>query len=234
MSRPPSCSRKGVTVSNVLTSLLNAQLDVGLGKPILWREVIGNLFGLASALGGARRRVWAWPVGIVGNVILFTVFLGGVFHTPQDLNLWGQAGRQIFFLATSAYGWVVWAATRRNNGASQVAVHPRWATRRERILSLTASLAMLIVFYFVLKALGSWGPLSDSWILTGSILATWGMARGWNGFWFVWIAVDIVGVPLLATAQYYPSALMYVFYGAFCLCGFLTWWRAQHAGETAT
>lgn len=118
MSRPPSCSRKGVTVSNVLTSLLNAQLDVGLGKPILWREVIGNLFGLASALGGARRRVWAWPVGIVGNVILFTVFLGGVFHTPQDLNLWGQAGRQIFFLATSAYGWVVWAATRRNNGAS--------------------------------------------------------------------------------------------------------------------
>lgn len=93
---------------------------------------------------------------------------------------------------------------------------------------------MLIVFYFVLKALGSWGPLSDSWILTGSILATWGMARGWNEFWFVWIAVDIVGVPLLATAQYYPSALMYVFYGAFCLYGFLTWWRAQHAGETAT
>ena len=139
MSRPPSGGRKGVTVSNVLTSLLNAQLDVGLGKPILWREVIGNLFGLASALGGARRRVWAWPVGIVGNVILFTVFLGGVFHTPQDLNLWGQAGRQIFFLATSAYGWVVWAATRRNNGASQVAVHPRWATRRERILSLTAA-----------------------------------------------------------------------------------------------
>lgn len=106
MSRPPSGGRKGVTVSNVLTSLLNAQLDVGLGKPILWREVIGNLFGLASALGGARRRVWAWPVGIVGNVILFTVFLGGVFHTPQDLNLWGQAGRQIFFLATSAMaGW---------------------------------------------------------------------------------------------------------------------------------
>ena len=44
---------KVCTVSDVLASLLNAQLDVGLGKPILWREVIGNLFGLASALGGA-------------------------------------------------------------------------------------------------------------------------------------------------------------------------------------
>ena len=71
---------KVCAVSDVLASLLNAQLDVGLGKPILWREVIGNLFGLASALGGARRRLWAWPVGIIGNVILFTVFLLSLIH----------------------------------------------------------------------------------------------------------------------------------------------------------
>ena len=39
------------------------QLHFG-DKEILWREIIGNLFGLASAVGGMRRRVWAWPVGI--------------------------------------------------------------------------------------------------------------------------------------------------------------------------
>jgi hypothetical protein len=54
--------------------LYKAQIHIG-DSHILWREVIGNLFGLASALGGMRRRVWAWPVGIVGNVLLFTVFL---------------------------------------------------------------------------------------------------------------------------------------------------------------
>ena len=53
------------------------------GHEILWREIVGNLFGLASAVGGLRRKVWAWPVGIVGNVLLFTVFLGAVFDTPQ-------------------------------------------------------------------------------------------------------------------------------------------------------
>ena len=103
-------------MGDVIMRFLNAQLDIGLGRPVLWREIIGNIFGLASALGGARRRIWAWPVGIVGNVLLFTVFLGGVFHTPQDLNLWGQAGRQVFFLITSAYGWVQWAAYRRSRG----------------------------------------------------------------------------------------------------------------------
>ena len=39
------------------------------------------------------------------------------------------------------------------------------------------------------------------------------MARGWVEFWLIWIAVDIVGVPLLLTAGYYPSAIMYIVYG---------------------
>ena len=89
-------------------------------------------------------------------------------------------------------------------------------------------------FALIFDAIGSWGPWADAWIFTGSILATFGMARGWNEFWFIWIAVDIVGVPLLATARYYPSAFMYVFYGAFCLCGFVTWWRAQRAATNGT
>ena len=85
-----------VTVESegIFTTLLNATLFIG-GYPILWREIIGNLFGLASAVGGMKRVVWAWPVGIIGNILLFTVFLGGLFHTPQDLDLYGQAGRQV-------------------------------------------------------------------------------------------------------------------------------------------
>ena len=40
---------------DVLDWLFSAQLTVA-GVPLLWREVIGNLFGLASAVGGLRRR----------------------------------------------------------------------------------------------------------------------------------------------------------------------------------
>ena len=56
---------------DLLTQLLNATLTIG-GASILWREIIGNAFGLASAFGGMRRMVWAWPIGIVGNALLFT------------------------------------------------------------------------------------------------------------------------------------------------------------------
>lgn len=228
---------------NPFTQLIDATLLIG-GVPILWREIIGNVFGLASAIGGMKRVVWAWPIGIVGNLLLFSVFLGGVFHTPQNLDLYGQAGRQVMFLIVSLYGWVTWAAakqrgvresTETNPSRSIIsepkedsaAVQPHWATPRERMAMLAFAVASTLGCAWVFAALGSWGPLADAWIFTGSILATYGMARGWTEFWLIWIAVDIVGVPLLLSAGYYPSAMLYVIYGAFVIWGFTVWLRVQ-------
>jgi nicotinamide mononucleotide transporter len=206
--------------------LLDAQVHVA-GAPVLVREIVGNAFGLASALLGLRRLVWAWPVGMVGNALLFTVFLGGVFATPQEHDLYGQAGRQVFFFTVSLYGWWRWRRNRRLGIAGDRAVAPRWATGRERLGLLLAAVAGTAAGYPVLAALGSWGPLPDAWIFTGSLLATYGMARGWVEFWLIWIAVDAVGVPLLLRGGFYPSAVMYLVYGGFCLWGFAAWWRTS-------
>ena len=70
--------------------LFDAQFHVG-NQSLLVREVLGNAFGLASALGGMRRKVWAWPVGIIGNLLLFTVFMGAFFGSPNPVNMLGQA-----------------------------------------------------------------------------------------------------------------------------------------------
>jgi nicotinamide mononucleotide transporter len=220
-------------LSELLARFLQAELHIG-DSAILWREIVGNGFGLASAILGMRRRVAAWPVGIVGNILLFTVFLGGVFNTPNDLDLYGQAGRQVFFLIVSVYGFVRWSQFKRSHAGEGVGVRPRWAGASGRLQLLGGAVVGTAVFYFVLKALNSWGPLADAWILTGSILATYGMARGWVEFWLVWIAVDLVGVPLLLNAQLYPSALMYIVYGAFCVVGFVSWLRIERRERDST
>ncbi|MDN6490324.1 MAG: nicotinamide mononucleotide transporter family protein, partial [Yaniella sp.] len=76
--------------------------------------------------------------------------------------------------------------------------------------------------------LGSFEPVwADAWTFVGSLLATYGMAKGWVEFWLIWVVVDIVGVPLLFSAGYYASAFMYVFYGIFTLIGFFVWARAR-------
>ncbi|MCD5346485.1 nicotinamide riboside transporter PnuC [Agromyces sp. S2-1-8] len=211
--------------------LFDAQLVIG-GQVILWREIVGNLFGLASALGGMRRKVWAWPVGIIGNALLFTVFMGAVFHTPNPVNLLGQAGRQLMFIGVSIYGWIQWS---RHRHTSANAVDPRWATGRERVLLVVAMIGGTLVLTPIFSALGSFEPVwADAWIFMGSLLATWGMAKGWTEFWLIWVAVDIVGVPLLVSAGYYASALLYLFYGAFTMLGFFTWLRVQRRREAAS
>ena len=171
---------------DLLTQLLNATLTIG-GASILWREIIGNAFGLASAFGGMRRMVWAWPIGIVGNALLFTVFLGGVFHTPQNLDLYGQAGRQVMFMIVSFYGWWNWSQARKaglreshetdpsrsivSEPAEDVkAVQPHWASTRERVGMVAFAIISTLVCAWIFTQLGSWGPLADAWIFTGSML----------------------------------------------------------------
>jgi len=217
-------------VTGVFGWLFDAQLVIA-GHAVLWREVIGNLFGLASALGGMRRKVWAWPVGIVGNVLLFTVFLGGVFHTPQDRDLYGQAGRQVFFVAVAIYGWIRWRQTQRSGAEGAPAVVPRWAGVRGWVQIVLIGVIGTVVFALIFRALGSWGPWADAWIFVGSFLATYGMARGWIEFWLIWIAVDAVGVPLLLSAGYYPSAVLYLVYAGVVITGFVVWWRARGEGQ---
>jgi nicotinamide mononucleotide transporter len=218
----------------VLHWLFNAQLTIG-GHPILWREIVGNLFGFASALGGMRRRVWAWPVGIVGNVLLFTVFVGVAFGNPQGATLWGQAGRQVFFVVASAYGWWRWQANRAGGAAD--AVTPRWASPAERFVVGGLAAFGVIVCYLSFRAIGAgfpapwWYYLADAWIFVGSMLATYAMARGWVEFWLCWIAVDAVGVPELLHFRFYPSATLYALYGAFVIWGFVVWLRIERAGR---
>jgi nicotinamide mononucleotide transporter len=213
--------------------LLEAEIEVA-GSGLLLREVIGNGFGLACALGGMFRKVWAWPVGILGNLILLTVFAGSFIGLDANPSLLGQAGRQIMFLAVSIYGWIRWQQSKRARSAEAGAdrdagaITPVWAGGRARIGLVIALIGGTAALTPVFRALGSYEPVwADAWTFVGSLLATYGMARGWVEFWLIWVAVDIVGVPLLFSAGYYASAFMYLFYGVFTLVGFFVWWRAN-------
>jgi nicotinamide mononucleotide transporter len=214
-------------LNHLLTSFYEAKWQVTSDQAIYYREIAGNAFGLGSALFGLRRNALAWPVGIVGNVLLFTVFMGQAVGNDQGTPLYGQASRQVFFLITSVYGWWRWRRNRRLSHGT--AVEPHWATHRQRLLYGPLALVAVVLCYFVFRAVGAgfpvpwWYYLADSWIFVGSMLATYAMARGWVEFWLCWIAVDLVGVPELLHFGYYPSAILYAVYAGFVIWGFVVW-----------
>ena len=126
------------------------------------------------------------------------------------------------FIAVAIYGWIRW----RNLDGGRVV--PRWAPTSARIGMVLVMVVGTVALTPLFRLLGSWEPVwADAWTFVGSLLATYGMAKGWTEFWLVWVAVDVVGVPLLFSSGYYATGFMYVFYGVFTAIGFVIWWRAQ-------
>ena len=217
---------------SLLERLFDAQLSI-FGQQILWREIVGNAFGFASAIGGLRRRIWAWPVGIIGNVLLFTVFFGVAFVNPQHQTLYGQAGRQVFFVIMSVFGWWRWSQIRKQRSSDAPAITPRWATTTERLQYVAVWVVGVVLMQWVFARIGAgfpaprWYFWCDAWIFVGSMVATYAMARGWTDFWLAWIAVDLVGVPLLIHSRFYPSAVLFAVYGGLVIYGFFVWLKAS-------
>jgi len=196
-------------------------------KSIPLREIIGGILGLTSAILGAKRRISAWPIGILGDALLFTVFLGAVFaYSDQDSNFYGQAGRNLLLIIVSIYGWVRWAAFRKLS-KNQSPVVPRWTSTKEKMYLVPAIVIGYLLAMNIFKALGESGTwlLVDTWIFTGTALATYGMSRGYVEFWLVWVAVDLVGVPFAFKNGYYPTGTLYAIYLPFVLWGFISWLR---------
>ena len=220
---------------NLFQQLIDATIPIGKYE-LHWLELIGVSIGVASAWLGMKRLVWAWPVGIVANIMLFFVYVGAAFGADQRIPLYGQSGRQVFFIVVSIYGWVRWAQHRRRMGAASdaPAIVPRWMRPGERAAVIALWLVGTVIVHQAFVALWEaspnpfytpqwWFYWCDAWIFVGSIAATYAMARGWNEFWLAWIAVDLVGVPLGFATGYVPTAVMYTFYGLFVLYGFTQW-----------
>ena len=222
---------------SILQWLFEATISFG-SKTIAVREVIGGTLGLTSAILGMRRKVSAWPVGIMGDALLFTVFLGAVFSFGDDsqhANFYGQASRNLLLVVVSAYGWIRWSHHKRHGIPGKPAVEPRWTTRREKMILIPIIIVFFIISSQIFRALGESGQwlFVDTWIFTGTAFATYGMSRGYVEFWLVWIAVDLVGVPFAFKNGYYPTGTLYAIYLPFVIWGFISWLRISKT-ERAT
>ncbi len=211
---------------SILQWLFEATIHFG-SKSIAVREIIGGVLGLTSAVLGARRLVAAWPVGIFADALLFTVFLGAVFSFGDDTqhaNFYGQASRNLLLIIVSIYGWVRWSHHKRQ-GKDVPAVVPRWTTTKEKMWLVPAIIVFFLISMQIFKSLGESGQwlFVDTWIFTGTALATFGMSRGYVEFWLAWIAVDLVGVPFALSNGYYPTGILYAIYLPFVIWGFLNW-----------
>ncbi|THA82394.1 nicotinamide mononucleotide transporter family protein [Streptomyces sp. A0592] len=201
---------------NALT-WLNAEAFTVFGQKVIWSDMIGNLMGLAALALGWRRSIWTWPAQLLSGLILIAAY--------ASAHLAGGVGKQLLVIGVALFGWRAWQRGRQDAQDGSIAV--RTATWKERGLLLAgAALGTLAVGgLFTLYPSLSWSPWADAYIFVGTIVAMVAQARGLVEFWFAWLLVDLVGVPLAFTGGLAFSGLVYVVYFALVVWGAYDWYQ---------
>ncbi|MEU1503599.1 MULTISPECIES: nicotinamide mononucleotide transporter family protein [unclassified Kitasatospora] len=203
---------------------LSGEAFTVFGEHVKWADMIGNLLGLGGLALGWRRSVWSWPVQLLSGAVLITAYLNG--HVP------GLIGKQLIVVATAAWGWTQWRRGRR--GADGIAVRFASWPERAALVAGTALGTGALAWLFLANPSLSWSPWSDAYIFVGTLAAMVAQARGWVEFWFAWIAVDVVGVPLAFNSGYSFSGLTYSIYFVLVLLGLRSWWLSTREPRTTS
>ncbi|GAA2555595.1 nicotinamide mononucleotide transporter family protein [Streptomyces koyangensis] len=204
---------------------LNSEAFTAFGQEVIWSDMVGNTIGLIALALGWRRSIWTWPAQFLSGLILV-----GAYASAQ---LSGGVGKQLLVIGVALWGWRQWNRGRQQAQDGSIAV--RFATWRERGLLLTGTAAGTLAVGLLFSAVPtlSWNPWPDAYIFVGTLAAMVAQARGLVEFWFAWLLVDIVGVPLAFSSGLAFSGLVYVIYLALVLWGMRDWWQRSRATAAA-
>jgi nicotinamide mononucleotide transporter len=210
---------------------------VGLGTPLVplaarlagagaapgWSESFGATTGAVCVWLAAVSDPWTWPLGIANNLAYLVVFWRS--------KLYADALLQLVYAAISVYG--IW----RWRGGASAPVRPVERGRRRELATVAAlaALAALALWRRLAAATDSDVPAWDASTTAASLAAQWLMSRRILENWWVWIAVDLVYVPLYLFKGLHLTAALYALFLVLCLLGLRAWGRelaARTGGAT--
>lgn len=195
---------------------LNSEAFTAFDQHIMWSDMVGNTMGLIALALGWRRSIWTWPAQFLSGVLLVGAY--------ASAHLSGGVGKQLLVIGVALWGWRQW--NRGTQKAQDGTIAVRFATWKERgaLLGGTALGTLAVGALFTAVPELSWNPWPDAYIFVGTLAAMVAQARGLVEFWFAWLLVDVVGVPLAFSSGLAFSGLVYVIYLALVLWGMRDWW----------
>ncbi|MET3987826.1 nicotinamide riboside transporter PnuC [Streptomyces sp. PvR034] len=189
-----------------------------------WTEVLGFATGALCVWLVARQHVANWPIGIANNVFFIALFAGA--------GLYADAGLQIVFIALAAYGW--WSWTHGGGPGTAEALPVRATTRTEWTwLAAAGAVGVLALTLLLGRVSDSTVPFWDALTTGLSLVATYGQCRKLVESWWLWIAADLVYIPLYAYKGLYLTSVLYAGFLALCLIGLRAWRRELNAASGA-
>lgn len=199
-----------------LAELLSSPLFTVAGTPVTWLETLAFVTGVANVWLLTRQHPANWPVGLVSVALYLLVFTGA--------GLYGDAALQLVYIVLSGYGWWAWVRRGPAGAGDQLRVS-RTSRRTWWVLAGAGVLGTAALTWYLDAQTNSTVPFWDALTTAGSLLAIYGQTRKLVESWWLWIAVDVVYVPLYASRDLWLTAGLYLVFMALCVVGLRAWSR---------
>jgi nicotinamide mononucleotide transporter len=167
-----------------------------------------------------REHLWNWPIGLANNVFFFVLFLRG--------RLYADMGLQVVYFGLGVYGWLNWLF----GGEKRTVLKISRTTRAEWIALAVAIPLCTWGLREVLIVVNGAAPFWDSLTTVLSLAAQYLLSRKRFENWFLWIAADVIYVPLYLSRALPLTGALYAVFLVMCLIGVREWSKTLRRGAT--
>ncbi len=180
-------------------------------------EIIGALTGVLFVYLEIFQNRWMWFIGGISALIYIYVFF--------IESLYAVSLVQLYFLAASIYGWILWSRdSNKNDSNNDKDLKIIRMSSKVTIISILISVLVFFILWYVLKVWSSDPlPALDSLIATTSMLATYWVAKRFIYHWFLWIICNMLSIGLYLYQALYPTVILYFIYLIAAIIGYIHW-----------
>lgn len=215
-------NQKQLPIAAVIVGISSAVLLLGAWQkwlPIDLTESFGFVSGAICVWLVTRGNIWNWPIGLANNIFFAILFF--------KARLYADLGLQGIYFVMGIYGWWFWL----RGGPRESALPVSRTTRGEWI----AVACFLVIGTFGLRHLliviNGAAPFLDALTTILCLAAQYLLCKKRWENWFLWIAADLIYVPLFLSKDLPLTALLYTGFLALCIHG-LRLWRKQLPSPT--
>ena len=181
-------------------------------------ELIAFVLGVANVALIVRRSMWNYPFGLA-MVTLYAV----VFYRTR---LYSDALLQLFFFVVNFYGWALWRRAEADEGDIRVLL----LSGKARVCWIIGAAVLTVAWgYGMHRFTKASYPYWDAAVAIPSVVAQILLSRRVLENWLIWIAVDLLAIPLYAAKQLWLTSGLYAIFLILATWGLVSWWRAGRA-----
>ena len=182
-------------------------------------EAAGFVTGGISVWLAVRASAWTWPVGIASNAAFLVLFV--------EARLFADSALQLVYVALSLAGIAYWLLG--GSGRTPAPIRAVGVCDAAAVLAATAVGTCAATVY--LRSVGDAAPFLDATTTCLSLAATYLQVKKLIESWYLWIAADLVYVPLYVAKELPLTALLYALFLVLCVRGLAAWRVAVSPGD---